>query len=90
MPKAGTFKFNIECVAQVENLKKQGCSWNQISASLCISYNQVLNIASRIGIRQTKLVKAKVVAPQPIPRGVPTLPPLPSLLLPMPVLREDE
>jgi hypothetical protein len=88
MPKAGTFKL-AECIAHVEQHKKNGLTWNEIAATLCISYNQVLNIASRIGIRQSaKPVKTKAIpAPQPIPRGVPTLPPLPSLQEPLATIK---
>jgi len=75
----------------IREQKDAGFTWKQIGSQFGLTERQVKERASRLGIRATKVsfrptqpkVAQRILA-QPIPRGVATLPPLPSLLMPLP------
>lgn len=95
MPKRGTCKYGPEVADQVRAYKQDGLSWNMIAGSMGLTFYQICTIADHYKIRdpqknfQANIGHVKQPKPQPIPAGVPTLPPLPSLLLPFPIIKRD-
>lgn len=71
---------NIVIVNQMAELRTQGYTWAAIADTLDITISQVNHLAHYVRHRPRAL---------PIPRGVPTLPRLPSLDLPLYIIKTD-
>lgn len=70
---------------RIRQLRLEGNTWPAIAERLGMTFYQVIGIADRDGLHHLIPVnrEAKPRIPQPIPRGVPTLDPLPSLQMPL-------
>lgn len=91
---------------QIQDLRRKGFLWKEVSQIIglpmhqCLAYRPVLGfipVHSNAAVRRAPKPAKKPPEPpivvfkaQPIPRGVSTLPPLPSLLLPLIVINYNK